>query len=60
MTMMFGDLDNWVQRASRAFRAVKHADRAMPEPQEALVIARTFILLSRLHLMRLQALATKS
>lgn len=50
---MVGNLDNWVKRANWAYRAVKHADRPLPEPQEASVIAHTFILMCRLHLMRL-------
>lgn len=49
---MVGNLDGWVERANRAYRAVKHADRALPEPQEALVVAHTFIIIVRLHLMR--------
>ena len=52
LTTMVGDLDRWATRANGAYRAVKHADRELAEPQESLLIAHTFILIVRLHLMK--------
>lgn len=53
LTTMVGDLDTWVTKANSAYRAVKHADRDLADPQESLLVAHTFILIVRLHLMKL-------